>query len=85
MQAVIGQEAFLDHERQPRKLLADLEVTTKTVERTAADATGPDIAAREQEEIQRAVQLDLPMVDILALRCCYANGQFEGWEAHRAA
>ena len=58
MQAVVGQEAPLDHERQPRKLLADLEVTTKTVERTAADATGPDIPAREQEEIQRAVQLE---------------------------
>lgn len=43
------------------KLLADLEVTTKAVERTA-EAIGADIAARQQEEIQRAVQLDLPMV-----------------------
>ena len=42
------------------KLLADLEVTTKAVERTA-EAIGEDIAAREQQEIQRAVQLDLPM------------------------
>src|ERR1700736_4268519 len=43
------------------KLLAGLEVATKAVERTA-EAIGEDIAARQQEEIQRAVQLDLPMV-----------------------
>jgi hypothetical protein len=38
-----------------------LEVTTKAVERTA-EAVGGDIAEREREEIQRAVQLDLPIV-----------------------
>jgi hypothetical protein len=61
MQAVVGQEAPFDHGRQQMKLLADLEVTTKAVERTA-EAIGEDIAVREQQEIQRAVQLDLPMV-----------------------
>jgi len=61
MQAVVGQEASFDHGRQQMKLLADLEVTTKAVERTA-EAIGENIAAREQEEIRRAVQLDLPMV-----------------------
>ena len=61
MQAVVGQEAPFDHGRQQMKLLADLEVTTKAVERTA-EAIGEDIAAREQREIQRAMQLDLPMV-----------------------
>ena len=61
MQAVVGQEAPFEHGRQQMKLLADLEVTTKAIERTA-EAIGEDIAAREQEEIQRAVQLDLPMV-----------------------
>jgi hypothetical protein len=61
MQAAVGQESPFDHGRQQMKLLADLEVTTKAVERTA-EAIGEDIAAREQEEIQRAVQLDLPMV-----------------------
>ena len=61
MQAVVGQEAPFDHGRQQMKLLADLEVTTKSVERTA-EAIGGDIAAHEQEEIQRAVQLDLPIV-----------------------
>jgi hypothetical protein len=43
------------------QLLADLEVTTKAVERTA-EAIGADIAAREQVEIRRAAQLDLPIV-----------------------
>jgi hypothetical protein len=61
MQAVVGQEAPFDHGRQQMKLLAGLEVTTKAVERTA-EAIGENIAAREHEEIQRAVQLDLPMV-----------------------
>ena len=61
MQAVVGQEAPFDQGRQQMKLLADLEVTTKAVERTA-EARGEHIAAREQKEIQRAVQLDLPMV-----------------------
>lgn len=61
MQALVGQDAPFDHGRQQMKLLAGLEVTTKAVERTA-EAMGEDIAKREQEEIQRAVQLDLPMV-----------------------
>jgi hypothetical protein len=61
MQAVVGQDAPFDHGRQQMKLLAALEVTTKAVERTA-EAIGENIAAGEQEEIQRAVQLDLPMV-----------------------
>jgi len=43
------------------KLLADLEVTTKAVERTA-EAIGEDIAVREQAEIQRAMQWDLPVI-----------------------
>ena len=61
MQAMVGQDAPFDHGRQQMKLLADLEVTTKSVERTA-EAIGADIAVREQEEIHRAVQLDLPIV-----------------------
>lgn len=61
MQAVVGQEAPFDRGRQQMKLLADLEVTTKAVERTA-EAIGEDIAVGEQKEIQRAMQLDLPMV-----------------------
>ena len=61
MQAVVGQEAPFDHGRQQLKLLANLEVTTKAVERTA-EAVGDNIAAHEQVEIQRAMQLDLPIV-----------------------
>ena len=61
MQAVVGQEAPFDQGRQQMKLLADLEVTTKAVERTA-EAIGVDIAQGEQQEIQRAVQLHLPII-----------------------
>jgi hypothetical protein len=61
MQAAVGQEAPFDHGRQQLKLLANLEISTKAVERTA-EAIGEDIAAREQVEIQRAMQLDLPIV-----------------------
>lgn len=61
MQAVVGQEAPFDHGRQQLKLLADLEITTKAVERTA-ETIGGSIAAHQQVEIQRAVQLDLPIV-----------------------
>jgi len=61
MLATVGQDAPFDHGRQQMKLLADLEVTTKAVERTA-EAIGADIAARQHNEIQRAMQLDLPMM-----------------------
>ena len=61
MLAVVGQEAPFDHGRQQMKLLADLEVTTKAVERTA-ETIGADIAAREQAEIQQTMQLHLPLV-----------------------
>jgi len=61
MQAAVGQETPFDHGRQQMKLLAGLEVSTKSVERTA-EAIGADIARGEQEVIQRAVQLDLPIV-----------------------
>jgi hypothetical protein len=61
MQAVVGQEAPFGHGRKQMKLLADLEVTTKAVERTA-EAIGEDIAAREQKQIQRGMQLDLPVI-----------------------
>jgi hypothetical protein len=61
MLATVGQAAPFDHGRRQMKLLADLQVTTKSVERTA-EAVGADIAARAQQEIERAMQLDLPMV-----------------------
>ena len=61
MQAVVGQDVPFDQGRQQMQLLADLEVTAKAVERTA-EAIGVDIAQGEHLQIQRAVQLDLPMV-----------------------
>lgn len=61
MHALVGQEAPFDHGREQIRVLAGLEVTTKAVERTA-EAIGDDIAQREQEEIRRAVQLELPIV-----------------------
>jgi hypothetical protein len=61
MQAVVGQETPFDHGRQQLKLLANLEMTTKAVERTA-ETVGGDIAALEQVKIRRAMQLDLPIV-----------------------
>jgi hypothetical protein len=61
MMAVVGSDASFDQGREQMELLAGLEVTRKAVERHA-EAIGNDIASREQAEIQRAVQLDLPPV-----------------------
>jgi hypothetical protein len=61
MQALVGQDAPFDHGREQIKVLAGLEVTTKSVERTAK-ANGADIARREREQIDKAIQLDLPAV-----------------------
>lgn len=61
MQALVGQDTSFDHGREQLRLLAGLEVTTKSVERVA-EAIGADIAQGEQQEIDRAVQLDLPIV-----------------------
>ena len=61
MHALVGQAAPFDHGREQMQLLAGLEVTTKSVERTA-EAIGADIAQREQGEIQKALQLDLPVI-----------------------
>jgi hypothetical protein len=61
MQAVVGQDAPFDHGREQMKVLAGLEVTTKSVERTV-EAIGADIAQGEQREIRKAIQLDLPVI-----------------------
>jgi hypothetical protein len=60
MLALVGSEAPFDHGRRQIELLAGLDVTAKAVERTA-EAIGADIAAGEQREIQRALQLNLPI------------------------
>ena len=61
MHALVGQQAPFDHGREQMKVLAGLEVTTKSVERIA-EAIGGDIAQREQTEIEKALQLDLPVI-----------------------
>src|SRR5712671_4483829 len=69
---MVGQEAPFDHGREQMKVLAGLEVTTKSVERTA-EAIGADIAQREQDEIQKALQLELPVVAGEPLRVLYVQ------------
>ena len=61
MLALVGADGPFDHGRQQAKLLAGLDVTAKAVERTA-EAIGEHVAECEQREIQRAVQLDLPVI-----------------------
>ena len=61
MQALVGQQAPFDQGREQMKVLAGLEVTTKAVERTT-EAIGQDIEQRQQQQVQRAVQLELPIV-----------------------
>jgi hypothetical protein len=72
MQAIVGQEAPFDQGREQMKVLAGLEVTTKSVERTA-EAIGADIAQREQAEIHKARQLELPVVVGEPLRILYVQ------------
>jgi len=60
MQALVGQQSSFDQGRQELQMLAGIEVTTKAVERTAEEI-GADIARCDQKEIDRAVQLQLPL------------------------
>ncbi len=60
MQAMVGQQCSFDQGRQELQLLAGIEVTTKAVERNA-EAIGTDIAQRDQQEIDCALQLQLPL------------------------
>lgn len=61
MLALVGSEAPFDHGRKQIELLAGLEVTAKSVERTA-ESIGNDIALREQKAVNQALQLDLPII-----------------------
>jgi hypothetical protein len=61
MRSLVGQDAPFDHGREQMQQLAGLEVTAKSVERVA-ESIGADIALCEQQQIDRAVQLDLPIV-----------------------
>jgi len=59
MLALVGQEMPFRQGREQMKLRADLEVTAKSVERTA-EALGADIGQRQQAQIQQALELNLP-------------------------
>jgi hypothetical protein len=61
MQAVVGSEMPFAPGCEPMKLLAGLDVTAKAIER-AAEASGTQIAQRDEQEISRAKQLVLPAV-----------------------
>ncbi len=61
MMALVGGQSSFDEGRQQLELLAGMEVTAKAVERQA-EAIGADIEAREQGQIRRAKQLELPVV-----------------------
>jgi hypothetical protein len=60
MQALVGQEAPHDHGREQMQVLAGLEVTTQSVERTA-EALGADIARRQQAAMAQAPALPPPV------------------------
>jgi hypothetical protein len=60
MLAAVGHEAPFQQGRQQMELLAGLSLTTKAVERTA-EAIGEDIEVRQQRELKRALQLELPI------------------------
>lgn len=62
MLALVGQHSSFERGREQMQLLAGIDITTKSVERVS-EAIGEDIAQRDDQEIQRAVQLELP--DIL--------------------
>jgi hypothetical protein len=68
----VGQEAPFDNSRQQMKVLAGLEVTTKSVERIA-EAIGVDIAQCQQAEIHKALQLNLPVVIGQPIRILYVQ------------
>lgn len=70
MMALVGSETSFDRGREQLEVLAGLEVTAKAVERQA-EAIGADIAAREQEQIRHAKQLELPEVCVPAVSVLY--------------
>lgn len=72
MMALVGGESSFDHGREELETLAGLEVTTKAVERQA-ESIGADIAAREQDQIRRAKQLELPEVCSPAVPVLYVE------------
>jgi hypothetical protein len=61
MLGLVGHQSAFEQGREQMKILAGLQVSTKSVERTA-EAIGEDIAQGERAEMERALQLDLPVL-----------------------
>jgi hypothetical protein len=72
MLAAVGSEAPFAQGQNQMKLLAGVEVTAKAVERTA-ELIGADIEVRQQQDIRRAKQLDLPAIAGLPIPYLYVQ------------
>jgi hypothetical protein len=72
MMALVGSDGSFKHGRQQIEELAGLDVTSKTIERHA-ETIGEDIARREDTEVQRAIQLDLPEVHVADIQVMYVE------------
>jgi len=73
MLTLVGSEcSSFERGREQMKLLAGLEVTTKAVERTT-ESIGADIAHREQDTIQQALQRELPIAVGQAIPVMYVQ------------
>ena len=70
MMGLVGSETSFAQGREQLELLAGLPLTAKAVERQA-EALGADIGAREQAEIERAKQLELPAICAPAVPVLY--------------
>src|SRR5262245_5704390 len=72
MMALVGSEGPFEQGRRLMEELAGLMVTSKTIERHA-ETIGEDIARREDAAVQRAIQLDLPEVQIRDIPIMYVE------------
>jgi hypothetical protein len=72
MMALVGSDGPFEQGRRQIEELAGLEVTSKTIERHA-ETIGEDIARREEVEIQRAIQLDLPELNAADIPVMYVE------------
>lgn len=72
MMALVGSEGPFEQGRRLMAELAGLEVASKTIERHA-EAIGADIVRREDSEVQHAIQLDLPEIQITDIPIMYVE------------
>ena len=73
MLTLVGSEcSSFERGREQMKLLAGLQVTTKAVERTT-ESIGADIAGRQQDAIQQALQRELPFAVGQAIPVMYVQ------------